>query len=782
MRSPGSIVKRLSAAALAVLAAGCAEPPDSGERSLILITIDTIRADRIGAYGGTAVPTPNLDRLAREGTLFEDAFSTVPLTLPSHASILTGRYPASHGARHNGVYRLREAELTLAEVLREKGFRTAAFIGAYVLNRTFGTAQGFDRYDDIAEESVRESDEPINDAQRTADEVNAAVFEWLERPPEDRFLLWVHYYDPHQPYSPPEKPGRELVGKRYNREISYVDACIGDLVERLERQGLLDRSVLVIVGDHGESLGEHRESTHGIFLYESAMRVPMILRAPGLVPDGARIAGPVSTVDLAPTILELLDLPPLPDAQGRSLVDLMRGDEDASDAVVFAETVMPRLEFGWSELRMARDGRFKYIQAPREELYDLVEDPEELHNLAGIEEERRRALADRLATWVGETDVEEAAGAERALSEEELERLRSLGYLAGPAVEGGGMTGIDPKDGLGISLRIEEAKKLLDEDDREGAIEILHEVLAESPDNPTATAMMLRTLVQSERLDEAETVAVNAIEAGTAAEGTAPIYLRQTRLRLAVIYHMQGREPEAEQAYLQALDGWIPDTTADLPGLMDAVGPDAARRVFDRLLAGDPSHPIALRGLMELQLQAGDRAAATRTAERILRSGAAQYLPGPILGEGGRLLLDAGDPEGSAELFRIAVDKMGLDPDLMGYLGTALLSAGRVDEAKEALAQARRLRPEDPRPHLYLGNIALLRNQEDAARAHYDEALRQDPDFTEPLVNLALWLASQDRRDEAVAVLRDALDRNPDDARARDLLRKLGAGAGERSG
>jgi len=778
MRPPRSILKRLAIAGLVLAATGCTEPPDPGERSLILVTLDTIRVDRIGAYGSTRVPTPALDRIAREGTLFEDAFSTVPLTLPAHASIMTGRYPASHGARHNGLYRLRHGERTLAEALREEGFRTAGFVGAYVLNRTFGIAQGFDLFDDIAQEGIRASEDPLNDAQRTADEVNARVFEWLSEPPEGRFFLWVHYYDPHLPYLPPEIPGRELAGEGYDREISYVDACVGDLVEQLESQGLLERSVLVVVGDHGESLGEHREATHGVFLYESAMRVPLMIRAPGLVPEGLRVAGPVSTVELAPTILELLGLSALPDAQGQSLVGRIREPEKAADAVVFAETLMPRLEFGWSELRMARDRRFKYVQAPTEELYDLVEDPGEIHNLAGIEEARTRSMADRLAEWVYETRTDDTAGAERELSQEELERLRSLGYLGGPSVGVEGATGLDPKDGLELSVRIEEAKVVLGEGEIDRAIAILREVLSVSPENPVACGLMLKTLVGEERIDEAEVVALAALDAGTSATGTSSIFLRQTRLRLAAIYRMQGRESEAETAYLQALEGWVPDSTADLPGLLDAVGPETARRVFDRLLESDPAHPVALRGLMALQLQAGDRAAAARTAERIARSGAAPNLPGRIVAEGGTLLLDGGDPESAVELFRVAIEKMGRQADLMGYLGTALLTAGRVDEARSALEEARRLRPEDPRPHFYLGNIALLRNQEESARAHYDEALRHDPDWTEPLDNLALWLATQGRRDEAATVLEDALQRNPDDAKARDLLGRLRSGGG----
>src|SRR5262245_9010103 len=228
-RRPGSregVVKGLRPAALSIALAtmgACAKPVAPDQRSVILVTLDTTRADRIGAFGGTAVPTPRLDRAAREGVAFEEAISQVPLTLPSHASLLTGRYPASHGVRHNGIYRLRDEETTLAEHLRARGWKTAAFVGAFVLNRGFGVEQGFDTYDDVAVNRFEGGHDVVFEAQRTADDVNRAVFRWLNGRPADKTFLWVHYYDPHEPYAPPESPAHSLSGQGYDREISYVD-------------------------------------------------------------------------------------------------------------------------------------------------------------------------------------------------------------------------------------------------------------------------------------------------------------------------------------------------------------------------------------------------------------------------------------------------------------------------------------------------------------------------------------------------------------------------------
>ena len=369
------------AAAAGLLLASCsrpspapAPPPDP---SVLLVTLDTTRADRIGAFGGAAVPTPSLDAIAREGVRFDEATSQVPLTLPSHATILTGRYPASHGVRHNGAYRLRDSETTLAERFRDAGFETAAFVGAFVLNRQYGTSQGFGTYDDVDVDRYQGGRDVQFEAQRTADDVNARVLDWLDRRKPGRFFAWVHYYDPHLPYAPPESDARTLRGSGYDREISYLDACFGDLVRALRGRGLLDTTIVAVAGDHGESLGEHREVSHGVFLYEGALRVPMMIRAPGRVPVGSVVHGPAGLVDLAPTLLELAGMKPTPGTEGRSLLPRILGRDDGRDAPVFAETYMPRIEFGWSELHMVRDERFKYILAPRPELYDLKDDPKE---------------------------------------------------------------------------------------------------------------------------------------------------------------------------------------------------------------------------------------------------------------------------------------------------------------------------------------------------------------------------------------------------------------------
>ena len=303
--------------------ASTAAPGRPRRESLLLVTLDTTRADRLGAYGYAAARTPHLDRLAREGVRFDQALSPVPITLPSHVSLFTAVHPPVHGIRNNGR-RFGEALPTLATALRARGHRTAAFVSAFVLDERFGLNRGFETYDDEMETGGPERE--AIDAERRGDRTAAALVRWLEGQSNAApFFAWLHLYDPHDPYLPPAPFDKEFASSPYDGEIALTDQAVGSALDALARTGLADRTLVAVVGDHGESLGEHGEDTHGMFVYEAAIRVPLVLWGPGVVGPGRVVPTPVRTIDLAPTLLALLGAPPLPKAEGQSLVPLLEG-------------------------------------------------------------------------------------------------------------------------------------------------------------------------------------------------------------------------------------------------------------------------------------------------------------------------------------------------------------------------------------------------------------------------------------------------------------------------
>jgi choline-sulfatase len=406
-------------------------------RGIVVVTLDTTRADMLPAYGFHGVATPAIDRLAREGTTFEHAESVAPLTLPAHTSIFTGLYPPRHGVRDNLAQPVDAAHPTLAEVVRAEGFGTAAFVGSAVLRRDRGLARGFDLYEDGTRPGG--STPRRRSAGEVVDEANA----WMGGLGREQFFLWVHLYDAHAPQTLPLEYRRQY-GDSYEGAIAYMDSQIARLLAALQEKDLLESTAIVLAADHGESLGDHGEREHGIFVYESVLRVPLIVRAPGLRPR--RIADLASLVDVFPTVLDLLGHRKRPGIDGRSLLPAIRGQR-LPERAVYAESMYAE-RFGWSPLRMIRDGRFKFIDAPRPELYDLGADRFEQRNLV----DRRPALAAAMRADLQAFSVSRTV--ENALPAPELLReLAALGYVSQgpvPSRTNANGLGLDPKDYIHI--------------------------------------------------------------------------------------------------------------------------------------------------------------------------------------------------------------------------------------------------------------------------------------------------------------------------------------------
>jgi arylsulfatase A-like enzyme len=506
MTTNQSVAARALLAALSLLAlSACTQraadaplPIEPGAwkgRDIILITLDTTRRDRIGCYGRQPSFTPNLDAICARGVRFDRAMAVAPVTLPAHASMMTGQYPPRHGARYNGLRTLPQDANTLAERLHTAGYDTVAFVSSFVLDRRYGLAQGFAHYDDTMLARAAMFD-PAS-SQRQADKTTIAAVDYLdERALDKPLFLWMHYYDPHTPYLTPVAGVNPTEAQRYDGEVAFVDHEIARLLASPALDP--DNTVIVVLADHGEGLGDHGERTHGLFVYDSTVAIPWFIAGPGLKPGSARAL--VSQVDLLPTLLDALGLARTPEIEGRSLLDAPRATGDT----VFIETTLPYFDFRLSALHALRSEGSKYIQAPRAEFYRIGMDPTEEHNLLGDttpapDAERMASdLENYLAQW---PDLESPVAATDGDDADALARLRSLGYLAGNDL---GMNLTDPKDALSLVQAHQAATELAAAARYEEALAALDATLAAHPGAHLSLYLRARLLAALSRNQEAE--------------------------------------------------------------------------------------------------------------------------------------------------------------------------------------------------------------------------------------------------------------------------------------
>ena len=585
--------------------------PAAPRPNVLIVSIDTLRADRVGAFGSQLGATPNLDRLAARGAVFENAFTTAPLTLPAHASLFSGLWPFHHGARVNGADSISSDVPLLAERMRAAGIRTGAVVGSLVLRSQTGLARGFESYDDRFEENRARVQRDWN-ARRRGDEVVDRAAAWLDSVGTGRFFLWVHLYDPHAPYDPPEPFRSRFAASRYDAGVAYADACLGRLIARLDSTAKLSNTILLVTGDHGESLGEHGESTHGVFLYDATLRVPLILVDPRQ--HGARrISAPVSLADVAPTLAEAAGLSSVP-ADGSSLASLLAGIESARHPV-YAESVYPAALLNWSPVFAVREQRSKYIQAPRPEFFDLASDAGEKVNLFDASREDTRSLARELLA------IRSAGKAQRVAApggSENVSRLASLGYLtpSGAPTDLDAVTAgrTDPKDGIADWDSIERAIIARQSGRSAEAAKLLQAVLARGRETGPA---VLRELAQSLRQSGQPERAVAVYE--RLLRVSAP--LAEDLFRLGVCWHMLGKEDRAAKAHREAvaLDPTDTDAWIDLGQESLTIRRlDSAQEAFSAALRLDSKSFDALAGLAAVAYERQDFASAAARLQEAL--------------------------------------------------------------------------------------------------------------------------------------------------------------------
>ena len=584
---------------LAAVSASCtAEPPRPASppplRHVVLITIDTLRADRVGAYGGPA-RTPAIDGLARDGTRFDRAFATAPITLTSHASLMTGRYPPGHGGRHNGM-RVSLEPATLAETFARAGFATGGFIGAFPLDRRFGLIKGFHEYGDRMPRDARGRITNERPGRAVVDDALA----WVARKRAERIFLWVHLFEPHAPYGQPGAGGTPLA--RYDAEIGEADAQIARLLGGLGFDPA--QTLFVVTADHGEAFGEHGEISHSVFTYDTTLRIPLVFSGAG-VSRGRVVAEPVSIVDVAPTIAAIAGLGAF-DADGTPILP-----GKSEPRALYAESFAPMLDFGWAPLRTLRRGNLKYIAAPKPELYDVAKDPGETNNIIASQQTAAADLARQvdaispaaLPPGAGAGDATEADAESRA-------RLQALGYAAGRG--DGGAARPDPKDRRALAAQI--ARVTSGELQGPALERALREIIRADPRNPQANMRLGYALMDSGRCGEAVPRFTAAIAAGVpgadAHLGKAGCEAAAKDFSAAARTLTAAQSIEPDNAVISANLGLV---------LSDAGKPATAIPHLQRALSLEPDLHQARFGLALAYAEAGRRRDAEREAQELLR-------------------------------------------------------------------------------------------------------------------------------------------------------------------
>jgi len=640
----------LCVAVLAFCLLTCCRRPEHAEThlrplNLLVVTIDTLRPDHLHCNGYAGIETPNLDRVAESGTVFENAVTQAPLTPPSHASIFTGLNPPTHHVRDTGGFVLPASATTLATILQRQGWHTAAFISSAVLKRRFGLDQGFAVYDDQMP-NPGQGHAYEEDAERRAGVTVDHAIQWLATQSAEPFFLWVHIYDPHAPYDPPAPFRERYKGRLYDGEIAYADQELGRLFDAIHRKSP-DRTLTAVLSDHGESLGEH-----GVFLYDATLRIVFMMAGPG-VPAGMRVKQQARTIDFLPTVLDLMGGPPPAAVQGVSLKPYFAG-KDAATAVSYAETLYPKINMGWAELRAIRTNRWKYVRAPKAELYDLSQDPGETQNvIAGHGAEVAKFEAQLKAVVGGGTEKVETA----ALDEHTLSQLKSLGYVSGFTSRSYDLKGqgIDPKDRIGVLKLLQTVETGRSQLTAARRVELLRQALSADAGDPHIYYELGAEYERAGRSDEAmklyREAVKNGIESGRLHSRIADLLVRagkkaaaipeyelaaqfnpadlQSQANLATAYMEQGRLPDAER-----VDKWILTVDPKYAAAYNGLGVIAiqrqdtatARGYFEKAVQIDPDLVDAQLNLGLIYKMAGDRARARACFQAFLsKASPAQY-------------------------------------------------------------------------------------------------------------------------------------------------------------
>jgi len=748
---------------LAEAPVGDATPPN-----VVLFTLDTTRADRLGAYGYQDVKTPTIDALAKGGVLFQRAISPAPITLPSHSSIMTGLYPPAHGVRDNGTFALSEEMTTLAELLRDDGYATGAFVGAAVLERRYGLTQGFDVYDDDFSQGRRR--QLFMYSERRCEQVVSSALHWVEQHKNAPFFTWLHFYDPHASYDPPEPWATDYDGHLYDGEIAYSDHCIGTFVDALRTWGLWNNTLVVVTADHGESLGEHGERTHGLFIYDATVHVPLILQAPTRLPAGRIVSELVRLVDIMPTILAVLRKPIPPALDGRSLLPLIRGRREPEPRTAYSEALLPKYHYGWAELKGLTTQAWKLIDAPRPELYALLQDPKELVNVQEREPRRFREMKKTLTSLAERGETPESR---LELDPETAERLRGLGYIWAPEAGESQMADSppDPKDMIHTHEHVQQGREFLRQDRFDEAIAEFEAVVTANPRSLSTYFDLASTYLEKGEPEQARQPVAKVLALD-------PQSVRAYTM-MGIIEGRLGNFDEAFTLLQRAMD-LNPrqlDAAVAFAGLWEKKGDlDKAEEAVRKALQIVPTHTNALSRLGSILLAKGDVVEAEKELHAALKG---DPFDGPTHRTLGVLYDQAGRFDEALREYQEALKSNNRLAEVHNAIGIIYAKQGKLDQAEVQTKEALRINPKYADAFVSLAIIYDRKGLKQKALEANEHALQADPNAYQAYGNMAVVYIRDGQLAKAEELLQKALEVKPDYPEAYNNLAALYMEQGE---
>lgn len=709
--------------------------PSWGRYNVLVITGDTLRSDHLGCYGYKNIRTPVIDELARNGVRFADVISSVPLTLPSHANIFTSTYPPFNQVRDNGNNKLDDSALTLAEIFKNRGYETAAFVSTYVLNGRFGLNQGFEVYDDVREDQNPKVVIRHMDGERTADKTTTAAIGWLRRRSPKPFFMWVHYYDPHSTYNPPLPFREKYKDNPYDGEIAFMDSQIGRLLNEFKRQGILEKTLIVFASDHGEGLGEHKESGHAVFVYDTTLKVPLIFIAPKLFPKNKVIRGQARLADVAPTILDLLNVRKPKTFQGKSLASYIKGKKEFDGLDAYSESLYANNHYKWSPLLAYRTREWKYIRSSKPELYHITEDPNELVNLADARPDIADNLDLRLKEFLLEVSSADAKDTSVEMDEATREKLMSLGYIQG--TEEAASDEPVPIEMVEIMEKINLHVRQANEGMMTEAIQGFKEVLERDPNNAEVYIHLGNVHRELGKYDEAIGYFKKALS----------FTPDETKIHdgLGNVYKSMGMVDKAFEEFKKA-DELDPENPSHLNNLgwvhQQKLEIDRAIAYYDRALALDNemATTIANRAIC-YRIQGKVRLALAELKKAIQLDPDLAFAYAE-LGSCFAILGDL-DTAMKACLKAIEIDPRSVD----GYnnLGVILQRKGQPSKALESFMKALQYQPWNPVIYVNVGNSYLMLQDPQKAKEFYEKALEISPNNPQATQRLQQILSYETR-------------------------------------